>query len=211
MNIGMWSRCSAASNSPRFWARAMSPLFLQLLWRRSASCYPSTGVHLPDADVATAPERSLWPACDMRGAFGQVPMHRPDRHRALADGLGDALDGLVAYVAHCEHTRQAGLERQRRAGERPCLRGNIVARQDEAAVVPLEDIAQPLGARLGPDQDEHRRGGRHLPLSGPGIFQDQALQAVLSPAVDHACLEADLDVWGGLDLFDQVVGHAGRE
>ena len=53
----------------------------------------------------------------------QVLMHEGDRHAALADGGGDALDGAEPDVAAREDARDAGLEQVRVAVELPAPRG----------------------------------------------------------------------------------------
>jgi len=62
---------------------------------------------------------------------------------------------------------------------------------------------------LGAYQDEQslRRDG--LRASGEGIFQDQAFEPSLPAAVHDPGVQASMNVLGRLDLFYQVVGHAG--
>src|SRR5437899_4928942 len=43
----------------------------------------------------------------------QVLVHERDRHRALADGGGDALDGAGPHVAGGQHARVTGLQQVR--------------------------------------------------------------------------------------------------
>src|SRR3954463_2364824 len=65
---------------------------------------------------------------------------------ALADRATDALHRARAHVADRENARHARLQRQRQ----------ILRRLDEAAVVDRHvAILQPLGARLGAEEEEH--------------------------------------------------------
>src|SRR5262245_14116004 len=49
----------------------------------------------------------------------EILVDEGDSHRALADGGGDALDGVGADVARGEHAGSAGLEHERLAAQRP--------------------------------------------------------------------------------------------
>ena len=61
------------------------------------------------------------PSCDGH-ARRQVLVDQRDRHRALADRAGDALDRARAHVAGDEHARHARLQQVRVALERPAAR-----------------------------------------------------------------------------------------
>src|SRR5207249_2206667 len=110
-----------------------------------------------------------------------------------------------------ERARQTGAPQ--RTLYRPAARfetdgmAGLRPRQDESAVVALDDVAKPFRARFGADQDEDRRRRDLLAPAHPDVLQRQGLEAGLAAAVDHPHAEPDLDVGGRLDLRDQVVGH----
>ena len=76
-------------------------------------------------------------------------MHELDRHRAFADGGRTALDRAGADVSRGEDPRHAGLEQAFGVG------GG--AGEDEALVVARDDVAEPLGARQGAEEEEQER------------------------------------------------------
>ena len=93
----------------------------------------------------------------------QVAVGESHGHRALADGRGDPLDRVGAYVAGDEHAGDAGLQRPRVAVQRPAARPlpvdeQVGAGEQEAALVALERAGQPVGARLRADEDERVAG-----------------------------------------------------
>src|SRR6266508_708025 len=143
-------------------------------------------------------------------------MDELDRRGALSDRRGDPLDRPVAHVARSEDAREAGLQPERRALERPAgwrLAGTeqVTAGHDVAAVVTLDDAVQPPGVRLGADQHEQRRRGHRLGGAVLPVDQRDAFQPPPPVPVDHLGAQADRDVRGRLDLLDQVVRHAGAQ
>src|SRR5438552_18949790 len=66
-------------------------------------------------------------------------MHELNRHRALADGRGDAFDRVGSHITRSEHTGAAGLEQKRLPLAGP-VRGLRQRRtgHDEALGVPLD-------------------------------------------------------------------------
>ena len=89
---------------------------------------------------------------------------------------------------------QARLERQGRTGQRPCARGNVAAGQDESTIVQLDEVAEPLCARLGADHYEDGRGGDLFTLAGPDVLERQGFQAGLAVAAGNSGAEPDFDV-----------------
>ena len=92
-------------------------------------------------------------------------MDERDCHRSLSDRGRDPLHRLVAYVARCEHAREAGLERQRIPLERPAWavdRLHVRPGEYEAARIPRDGIPEPARLRSGTDEHEHRRCGQRL-------------------------------------------------
>ena len=113
--------------------------------------------------------------------------------RALADSPGDAFDRAVADVADREHARQARFERQGRMFQRPRLRRDVAAGQDEATIVQSE-VAEPFGPWLGANHDEDDDGGDPFAPAGPGVFERQGFQAGLAVAVGDPGAGPDVDV-----------------
>src|SRR5580765_2916247 len=102
---------------------------------------------MPPARAATTASISRWgmPADRFRGP-GEIGVDLRHDRGALADRAPDALHRVRAHVADRENARHARLQRQRQ----------ILPRGDEAAVVDrYVAILEPLGARLGAEEEEH--------------------------------------------------------
>jgi len=91
-----------------------------------------------------------------------------------------------------EHARQARLEQQGWTGQRSCAWGNVAAGQDESTIVQLDEVAEPLCARLGAGHYEDGRGGDLFMLAGPDVLGRQGFQAGV--AVGNSSAEPDFDV-----------------
>src|SRR6476469_5848004 len=85
----------------------------------------------------------------------EVTMHVRDRHSALTDGCRYALHRSGADITHREDPGSAGFEGERLAIGLPLsrLRG-IGSRQDEAVRVERDLRREPVGSRLGADENE---------------------------------------------------------
>ena len=142
-------------------------------------------------------------------------MHQADRGRAVTDGGGYPLDRAVAGVAHGENPGDGGLERERRAVERPARRVRAVphhvAPGQDVTPAELDRSGQPLRAGLAADQHEQRRRRDLLGPAVPPVVQGEGFEAVGSVAVGDLGLQAHREVGGGPDLADQVVGHRPRQ
>ena len=102
----------------------------------------------------------------------QHSMHEGHRNRAFADRRRDPLDVSSSHVADRKHTRQAGLEQMRRAGEWPTRRGQIVGREvrtslDESRWVERDAAVEPPCVGNGSRHDEHVADV--MRLNGPGL------------------------------------------
>jgi hypothetical protein len=109
---------------------------------------------------------------------------------------------------------QAGLERQRPWVGGPAGDGaawQVRAGEDESLPVAGDGFAEPVGPRLGADEDEQGVRGDGPPRPGGGVLQDQRFEMAGAGAVGHLHAVADVDVRGGADLADEVVGHAGGQ
>ena len=116
-------------------------------------------------------------------------------------------------VTDREDPGQAGLQEHRHAPERPLLIRppvveKVAAGDDEPPLVEPDGVRQPLGARLGPDQDEQGRRSHGLGRAGFQIGEGQALQAAPSGTAGDRDPVADGDVGPRFDLPDEVLGHA---
>src|SRR5271157_1980846 len=93
--------------------------------------------------------------------LAQVLMDELHRHRSFADTRSDPLHRTMPYIAHREDARNVGLEQEWITLEHPALGAlsvadQIGAGQEEAPLVSLHQISQPVRARQGSNKDEHR-------------------------------------------------------
>ena len=90
-------------------------------------------------------------------------------------------------------------------------RGNVAAGQDESTIVQFDEVAELSCARLGADHYEDGRGGD---LSRWPVRTCSSARASRRawpwPSATRGA-EPDFDVWGRLQLGDEVVGHAGGQ
>ena len=142
-------------------------------------------------------------------------MHQADRGRAVTDGGGNPLDRAVAGVAHGENPGDGGLERERRAVERPARRvrpvPHHVAPGQDVTPAELDRSGQPPRTGFAADQHEQRRRRDLLGPAVPPVVQGEGFEAAGPVAVGDLGVQAHRDVGGGPDLADQVVRHRPRE
>src|SRR2546430_16390359 len=74
------------------------------------------------------------------------------RHRALTNGGGASLGRARADVTSGEDARNTGLER--------VLGSRSSAREDEAVIVACDRVVEPIGARLGAEEEKQERERR---------------------------------------------------
>ena len=86
--------------------------------------------------------------------------------------------------------------------------GQARSGEDEPPLVARDGAREPLGPRLGADEDEQGASGDAAPRTGGGVFQYQRFESAGAGAVDDLYAVADIYVRGGVDLPDEVVGHA---
>jgi hypothetical protein len=91
--------------------------------------------------------------------FLQVPVYQRHGHRALADRGRHPLDRLGPHVTGHEHAGDRRLEVVRITVERPAPRALATGQQvragaDEAVLVAVDVLAEPVGARRRADEDE---------------------------------------------------------
>jgi hypothetical protein len=107
-------------------------------------------------------------------------MHELHDDSSFADARSHALDRAVAHIANHENTRHVDFEQTGISIEGPRRRPLSVSEQvrpgeNESALVALDEIAQPLRARLRADENEQAAGGQLLffasvDLVGRGII-----------------------------------------
>src|SRR5262252_1297876 len=129
----------------------------------------------------TASAAGRVPAARARSSVLQIPMQELDRHRSLADGGRNPLDGVGTHVASREHAGDAGLEVVGIAVERPAPWSLPVAQQvrsgeDEASRVTRDHAFEPFGARLGADEDEEVAGPNRLLRTGLVVAEGEPLE-----------------------------------
>src|ERR1700733_9987618 len=95
------------------------------------------------------------------------------RHRSFSHSRSHAFYGTVAHITDGKDAGNIGLEQERIPVERPAFRtlavtDKVRAGQQETALVPLDDIAQPIGPRQRSNEDKHRTRRHTLNLVGIG-------------------------------------------
>ena len=89
-------------------------------------------------------------------------MDELDRHRALADGRGDALDRAGAHVAGGEHAGPAGLQQERLPLGRPVRR---------TRPAPARSGRTPWRPARSPAGSQSVRGTAPMKLKSAGVLQ----------------------------------------
>ena len=85
----------------------------------------------------------------------QKLVDKGDRHTTFADRRGDPLDRAATHVPTCKNPRNAGFEKIGIAVLRPApALHHIRAGQHVSALVPRNLCRQPLGFRVGSDENE---------------------------------------------------------
>jgi hypothetical protein len=111
-----------------------------------------------------------------------------DADRALADRRRHPLHRPVPDVTDREHPRQARLQQERRPFERPVL-GEVPAGQQITPAVASDGLGQPVGERLGTDEDEQAGSRDPLGNAGGPVPRLQLLRPLVSCARSRARLE----------------------
>src|SRR5258708_4523468 len=87
-------------------------------------------------------------------------MNELHSHRSLANSRSYPFHGTMAHISHSKKTGNIGLQQEGISVQSPSLRAlpfpdEIRAGQNEAAIVSLNYIRQPVSSRQRPDKDEH--------------------------------------------------------
>src|SRR5918997_6215165 len=85
----------------------------------------------------------------------------------------------------------------------------VLTGDDVALLVALDFLGQPACVGLGSNENE--QGGRRDGLREPGgsVLEDEVFEASLPTTVDNLSVKVDLYILCSLNLFDEVLGHAG--
>ena len=112
-------------------------------------------------------------------------MDERDRHAAFADGGGDSLDEARAHVAAREDPGHARLEQVRIAVARPVGGGDVVAGEDEPALVERDLRREPagLGVRADEDVDAARRPALDRPAEWSAISISSIAPSPWAPTI----------------------------
>ena len=139
-------------------------------------------------------------------------MNELNRHRAFANTRSNALHGTMPHVSDDKYTRHAGLEKIRGALNRPtrwtlAISDKVRPGQDEAAVIALDEISEPIGSRQCADIDEEAAGGIAVECAGAGATHRDGLQLTVTVHLCDFRTGPDFNVRNLLDLLDEVLGH----
>src|SRR6266436_232886 len=148
--------------------------------------------------------------------FGQVLMHKLHDDGAFANAGSDTLHGAVAHIANDKNTGDVSFEQSRIAVERPGRRplavtNQVGAGEDEAAIVALDQVAEPFGAGLRPDENKEAGSGQLLRFCRRGALDGNAGKARFTVNGDHTGARPNFDVRSFFNLFDEIVRHGAGE
>src|SRR5208282_2291348 len=136
-------------------------------------------------------------------------MHELDDDGAFADAGGDAFYRAVANIADDKDAWDIGFQQAGIAVESPRCRPLAVAHQvrpgeDEAALVAIDNVAEPLGTRLCADENKKTRGWELLACTAWLALHGDSCEARISLHFDDAGLRPKFDVRGFFNLLDEV-------
>ena len=142
-------------------------------------------------------------------------MHELDDDGALAQARGHAFDRAVARVADYKNTGNACFEQTRITAEGPrggflAIANEVGAGENEAAVIALNDVAEPFGARQRAHEDEEARCGQLFGIARGRAENGDAGEATFPVDADDPGLRPDFDVRCFLDLGRLLHGHVSR-
>src|SRR5271170_1718194 len=109
-------------------------------------------------------------------------MHELDDDGAFTNAGGNTLHRTVADVTHDKDSWDVGLQQTGIAIEGPGSRALAIAEkvragEDEAALVALDEVAEPLGTGLRADENEEARRRKLVAFSGGLALHGDARQA----------------------------------
>ena len=120
-------------------------------------------------------------------------------YRSFAHSRGYALDRTMPHIAHCKDPGNICFQQEGIPVERPTLgvlsvANKIGASQQETAFVALDQISEPVGAREGSDEDEHRTRRDSLQLVGIRTKDRDLFQMDVTVRLGHAGVGPYLNV-----------------
>ena len=135
-----------------------------------------------------------------------------DRKRTVADGECDAFGRAAPDVSGGEDARAGGFDRAGLAvGQGPAVRfRSIGTGEDEALGIDGDTRRQPVGPRLGADEDKDGRAIELARTPARHVAEPQVRARPVAVAVDGVDLDVpnDLDLFMTLDPASKVGGHA---
>src|SRR5881409_2622288 len=113
------------------------------------------------------------------------------RHGSFPNTGSHPFYGTMAQIAHGKDAGNIGLEQERISVEGPSLRAlpvtyKVRTRKEETALVPLDDIRQPIRPRQCSNKDKHRTRRHALHLVGIGTKHRNLLQMCFAMRLSHA-------------------------
>src|SRR5689334_24084105 len=125
-------------------------------------------------------------------------MHELDDYGTFTDAGGHALYRAAADIAHHENSRDIGLQQTGVAIQRPrsgpfAIAKEFRAGKDEAALIALDQLSEPLRAGLCADENKKARSRQLLACPGRIALHSDACESCVTLNFDHAGLRPDLD------------------
>src|SRR3984885_16322282 len=134
-------------------------------------------------------------------------MDELNRHRSFTDSGSHPLYRAVAHITHGKNAGNIGLEQEGVTVERPAfwmlpVTYKIGAGQQESALVPLDDIRQPIRPRQRPNEYKHCTRRYALNLTGVRTEYRYLLQMGFAVRLGHGGMRPKLNVRRFLNLID---------
>src|SRR5271155_1613599 len=129
------------------------------------------------------------------------------RHRSFPNAGSYSFYGAMAHIAHGKDAGNVSLKQERISVEGPSPRAlpitdKVGTGQEETALVPLDDIRQPIRPWQCSNKDKHRSRGHALDLSGIGAKHRNLFQMCFTMRLGHAGMRPQLNVRRLLNLVD---------
>src|SRR4030081_3951881 len=134
-------------------------------------------------------------------------MNELHRYRSFADTRSDALHRTMPHITHRKYSRNICFEQEWIPVERPPLgvlpvTDKIGASQEEAALVALDEISQPVSSWQGSNKDEDRIRRYPLHLAGIRTQHRNLFQARVTMHLHHAGVSPHLNIGRLFNLID---------
>src|SRR5256885_9910061 len=131
------------------------------------------------------------------------------RHRSFTNTGGHPFYGTMAHIAHGKDAWNIGFEQEGIPVERPSPRAlpvthKVRTSQQETALVPLDNICEPIGPRQCSNENKHRARWHTLNLVGIRAKHRNLFQMCFAMRLGYAGMRPQLDIRRLLNLVDQV-------